>query len=124
MVLRRIRRGLRRLKKFGKNVIGKISKPLKIATRVLDKVSKILDKLPGGKLLSGFARQFLSNPMSLLSVATLGPVGAIMNFAKNPASLAGLVSTLTRSGGGQNPQGLNNILQMAASRHAQLLFRR
>ena len=121
---RRIRRAFRRVKDFGKKALSVVTKPLEIAGKVLGPVTKILEKLPGGKLLSQFANNFLQNPMSLLSMATLGPVGAIMGFAKSPTALAGLVSTLTGSGGGQSPGGLNNILQMAASRHAQLLFPR
>ena len=120
---RRIRRAFRRAVNFGKKAFNAVSKPLKIAQKVFDKVGGILEKLPGGKLLTQFAGNFLKNPLSLLSMATLGPVGAIMSFAKNPATLAGFVSTLAGSGGAQSPQGLNNVLQMAAARHAQMLFR-
>ncbi|MEL7370680.1 MAG: hypothetical protein AAFN74_17305 [Myxococcota bacterium] len=121
---RSIGRAFRRAVKFGKNVIGAVSKPLSIAKKVINKVGGILEKLPGGKLLTGFAKQFLNNPLSLLSTATLGPIGAILNFAKNPGSLANLVSTLVGTVAGKNPQGLNNVLNMTAARHAQMLFRR
>ena len=123
MILRRIRRAFRRVVKFGKNVIKAVKKPLNIAKKVIDKVGGILDKIPGGKLLTGFAKKFLSNPLSLLSTATLGPIGAIFNFAKNPSSLLGLVKTLVGTGGAKMPQGLNNILQLAASQHAKMLFK-
>ena len=121
---RRFRRAFRRVKDFGKKAFNAVTKPLKVAQDVIGRVTKVLEKLPGGKLIAGFANKFLQNPLSLLNMATLGPVGALINLAKDPKSLVGIVASVAGSGGGQSPQGLNNILHMAARRHADLLFRR
>ena len=118
---RRIGRAFRRVAKFGKKVFKAVTKPINsVIGKVLQPISKILEKLPGGKLLSAFAQNFLQNPLSLLSAVGLGPVGAIFSMAGSTSQLGGFVSSLLGSIGGRTPQGLNNIMQLAAAQQARL----
>ena len=117
---RRFRRAFRRVTSFGKKIFKAVSKPLSIAKKILGPVSKILSKIPGGKLIASFAQKFLQNPLSLLSMAGLGPIGAIFSFATNSGSLAGLVKSLVGSIGGRTPRGMSNIMHLVAAQQARL----
>jgi hypothetical protein len=104
---------------FVSKALGGVLGPFK---GVLDK----LGKLPFvGKIL-GKVMPFLSKlgPLAFLAGGPIGMALGVMSKIGTVSSLANMVGGLVKGGGGlQNmlPQGLGNIAEGAAWRHAQLL---
>ncbi len=102
-----------------KKALGSVLGPFK---GVLDK----LGKLPFvGKIL-GKVLPLLSKlgPLAFLAGGPLGIALGVMSKIGTVASLANMVGGLVKSGGGLSnmlPQGLSNVAESAAWRHAQLL---
>ncbi len=119
-IFRRIARGIGGLVGgFVKKALGSVLGPFK---QVLDK----LGKLPFiGKVL-GKVLPFLAKlgPLAFLAGGPIGIALGVLSKVGTVASLANMVGSFVKGGGGlQNmlPQGLGNIAEGAAWRHAQLL---
>ena len=119
-LFRRVFRGITGLAGgFIQKALGSVLGPFK---GVLDK----LGKLPFvGKIL-GKVLPLLSKlgPLAFLAGGPIGLALGVMSKIGTVASLANMVGGLVKSGGGlQNmlPQGLSNVAEGAAWRHAQLL---
>ena len=119
-IFRRVLRGVTGLVGgFVKKALGSVLGPFK---QVLDK----LGKLPFiGKVL-GKVLPFLAKlgPLAFLAGGPIGIALGVLSKVGTVASLANVVGGFVKGGGGlQNmlPQGLGNIAEGAAWRHAQLL---
>jgi hypothetical protein len=99
--------------------LGKILQPF-------SKVLGVLGKIPGiGPILSKVA-PFLSKlgPLAFLAGGPIGMALGVMSKIGTISSLANFAGNLVKGGGGLDkmlPQGLNNLAEGAAWRHAQLL---
>lgn len=119
-IFRRIARGIGGLAGgFIKRALGSVLGPFK---KVLDKLGKLgfIGKI-FGKVLP-----FLSKlgPLAFLAGGPLGLALGLLSKVGTFAGLANMVGGMVKGGGGLHnmlPQGLNNVAEGAAWRHAQLL---
>ncbi len=134
MGLRRIgrsfRRAVRRVGRLARGAVDFAKDGIKLATSTVSSlkvgfkglVGDVLNQLPFGNVVKGFVDQFLDNPMSLLSFAGLGGMGALIGGATNTDLLSQLVGGVAGTHAMQNPQAASNMLNMVAQQHAQIMF--
>lgn len=105
---------------------GFIKKTLGAVLKPFQKVLDVLGKVPFlGKVLSKVL-PILSKlgPLAFLAGGPIGLALGLLCKASTLASVANMVSGFVKCGGGRQnmlPQGLNNVAEGAAFRHAQLL---
>ena len=128
--VRRIGRAFRRVGRAVRRVGSFVGKAFKTVTKPLSKVvkgftgfaSKLLNKLPFGRAITGFLGKFLQNPLSLLSSPVLGGLGGLLGDAGIGALLQATLGA-AKTPAWQNPQGRSNMMNMVAHQHAKNLSR-
>jgi len=81
-------------------------------------VDKVLDKLPFGNLIKGFADKFLKNPLALLTGGVLGGAAALLAGAQNPAQLNNFAQCCASTPAFADPVARQNLMNLIAYQHA------
>ena len=126
-LFRRIGRGIRRVVRnvvrTGKDVFRGVTRGIgSVAKGVIGVASKVLDKLPFGKAIKGFAKAFLNNPLALLTFGGVAGVGAMIGLSSSARQLAMAADIVAGTAAYNHPVARMNMMHMLAAQHAALHF--
>ncbi|MCP4501615.1 MAG: hypothetical protein GY822_16780 [Deltaproteobacteria bacterium] len=128
-LIRRISRVVRRVVRSAtgiasgllKTTLAPLSGVMGMAKGLLGKGLGLLNKLPGGKLLTGFLGKFMSNPMAMMALGPMAMMGMFMgnSFKQNKASET-LHHMDRQCGGIKNlpPPAYQNTINITINAHA------
>lgn len=105
-----------------KGAVGFVSKAIGTVTQFAQGVvGNILDKLPFGNLLKGFAQRFLGSPFGLLAASTLGGFGAMLGLAGSFGALRDAARVGCGCQAYEHPCARQNMAAMMAYNQARIM---
>jgi hypothetical protein len=125
-LVRRIARGIRRVVRGVKGVVKGVVNTAKRAIGTVANVvggiaGRILDKLPFGNVIRGFAQQFLNSPLGFLALGPMAGVAALLAGAGSSGQLRQATHHCCRTPAYQNPVGRQNFAYSVGYHHGRIL---